>query len=295
MIAVLDPEEDVVKFFVSYVLPFGATGAVMAFNRVARALRDIMQRFLLMPVVNYFDDYPHIDEETMAIRSQVVMEEAFRTLGWGIAEEQKKRTPPSASFVVLGVAIDLTQSHENVVLVKNKAERVGELESAITDMKDLNTFPPATAAKVYGRLNFAEAQCSGRWLAPIMEPVKRRALMTKAVRRVTSEIEEALGMAAKLLRSAPPRRLDVLGGEPPCLVFTDGAYEQGIASCGAVIFSPRLAKPLVFGFTIPEWIVNTWHEHGHEQFITQAELPPVVVGLQGSDSWSPCAVLHIRQ
>ena len=58
VIAVLDPEEDVVKFFVSYVLPFGATGAVMAFNRVARALRDIMQRFLLMPVVNYFDDYP---------------------------------------------------------------------------------------------------------------------------------------------------------------------------------------------------------------------------------------------
>ena len=44
-----------------------------------------------------------------------------------------------------------------------------------------------------------------------------------------------------------------------------------------MIFSPRLAKPLVFGFTIPEWIVNTWHEHGHEQVITQAELLPVVV------------------
>ena len=173
--------------------------------------------------------------------------------------------------------IDLTQSHDSIVLVKNKAERVDGLESAIVDMKDLNTFPPATAAKVYGRLNFAEAQCSGRWLAPIMEPAKRRAMMTKAVRHVTSEIEEALGLAAKLLRSAPPRRLDVLGKEPPCLVFTDGAYEQGVASCGAVIFSPKLARPLAFGFTVPEWIVDTWRAHGHEQVITQAELLPVVV------------------
>ena len=70
--------------------------------RVARALRDIMQRFLLMPVVNYFDDYPRWKRPS-------------EPWGGGIAEEPKKRTPPSASFVVLGVVIDLTQSHENVV------------------------------------------------------------------------------------------------------------------------------------------------------------------------------------
>lgn len=158
--------------------------------------------------------------------------------------------------------------------MKNKAERVAELETAIADMRDMNTFP-ATAAKVYGRLNFAEAQCSGRWLAPIMEPVKRRAMMTKAVRHVPNEISDALGLAAQLLKCAPPRRLDVLG-EPPCWVFTDGAYEQGVASCGAVAFSPKLAKPLVFGFAIPEWIVDAWHGYGHEQGITQAEMLPVV-------------------
>lgn len=48
-----------------------------------------------------------MDVERLAVRSQVVMEEAMRMLGWGIAEETKKRTPPAKQFVVLGVIVDL--------------------------------------------------------------------------------------------------------------------------------------------------------------------------------------------
>ena len=37
VIAMLDPEISEVRYFISYALPFGATGSVMAFNRAARA------------------------------------------------------------------------------------------------------------------------------------------------------------------------------------------------------------------------------------------------------------------
>ena len=80
VIAVLNPSDSKIKYFISCVLPFGATGAVMAFNRAARALREVLQRFLMLPVVNYFDDFPHVDVEQVVVRSQVVMEEAMRTL-----------------------------------------------------------------------------------------------------------------------------------------------------------------------------------------------------------------------
>ena len=113
VIAVLDPQSNEVRYFISYVLPFGATGSVMAFNRAARALKEVLQRFLLIPVINYFDDFPHVDLEVMVVRTQVVMEEAMRTLGWGIAEEAKKRIPPARKFVVLGVVVDLSQSSES--------------------------------------------------------------------------------------------------------------------------------------------------------------------------------------
>ena len=212
VIAVLDPEVNRVKYFVSYVLPFGATGSVMAFNRAARALREVIQRFLFLPVVNYFDDFPHVDLESMVVKSQVVMEEAFRVLGWGIAEEVKKRTPPARRFIVLGVVVDLSQSQEGVVVVRNKDDRVDELEATIKEVDSLGAFPPATAAKVYGRLNFAEAQCSGRWLAPLLGPER-----TVRVRGVTREIREALQTSAELLRQAPPRRLEAVNCEAPCM------------------------------------------------------------------------------
>lgn len=130
---------------------------------------------------------------------------------------------------------------------------------------------------MYGRLNFAEAQCSGRWMAPLMGPVKQRALMGKGVKGVTKEIRQALRLSANLLGTAPPRRLEALNHEPPCLVFTDGAYESGIASCGAVVFSPRLAKPIAFGLVVPEEVVSEWHGFGHEHVIAQAEVMPIVV------------------
>ena len=66
----------------------------------------------------------------------------------------------------------------------------------------------------------------------MLGPVKQRALMARTVRGVTREIREALQTSAELLRQAPPRRLEAVNGEAPCLVFTDGAYEDGVATCG---------------------------------------------------------------
>ena len=277
VLAVFDPDADKIKYFVSYVLPFGATGSVMNFNRVARALRDVMQKFFMLPVVNYFDDYPHVDVPQLAVRSQVVMEEVLKTLGWQVAEEPKKRLPPSEVFVVLGVQVDLTESHLGFVKVCNKPERVLEVEEVRKEVESSRQFPPSTAARLYGRLNFAEAQCSGRWLVPVMEPIKQSAHANGSVKVVTRDLQESLQLVIALLSTAPPRSIDAISKEPPCVVFTDGAFESGIASCGIVISSPRLSKPLVLGFVVPQGVMDEWMSYGLEQVITQAEMLPIVV------------------
>lgn len=61
--------------------------------------------------------------------------------------------------MALGVAVDLGQASEGVVLVENKAERAEELDTVVNEVRLMRSFPPSMAAKVYGRLNFAEAQC----------------------------------------------------------------------------------------------------------------------------------------
>ena len=110
VLSVFHPETESVRFFVSKVLPFGATGAVMGFNRVARAIREILQGLFSLPVINYFDDYPHIDMEVCASRSQAVMEEALQLLGWTVSLDPKKRCPACRRFQVLGVVVDLTKT-----------------------------------------------------------------------------------------------------------------------------------------------------------------------------------------
>ena len=265
VLAVWDPHQGRVRYFISKVLPFGATGAVMGFNRIARALRDLIRKLLFLPVVNYFDDFPHVDAECMAAKSQVVMEEFLDILGWQISREAKKRLPPMPQFAVLGVLVDLSRSAEGIVVIKNKPSRMAELRDTIEQVEKTSEFSPALAARVQGRLTYAEAQCSGRWLAPLLDPIKRRALLPRSVRWLSEDIRGALLQCERMLSSAPAREIDTIGREPPCIVFTDGAFENDVASCGAVIFSPRVKEVLVFGFIIPDEIVKDWRKYGAEQ------------------------------
>ena len=101
--------------------------------------------------------------------------------------------------------------------------------------------------------------------------------MNRSVRGITWEIRQALQLSVDLLKQAPPRKLEAVSSEPPCLVFTDGAYEGGIASCGAVVLSPRLEKPIAFGFEVEDEVVAEWRGYGHEQVIAQAEMLPIVI------------------
>ena len=203
VLAVLDPDSGSVRFFISNVLPFGATGAVMGFNRVARALRDLMQQVLFLPTVNYFDDYPHVDIEPMAVKSQVVMEEFLQVLGWDVSKEPKKRLPPAQSFTVLGAVVDLSETAEGVVSVKNKPERLQELVETQAEVARMGETSPALASRIQGRLNYAEAQCAGRWIAPVLEPIKRRALLPASVKWLSTEISEALELCIQMMTIAP--------------------------------------------------------------------------------------------
>ena len=277
VLTVLEPDTNEVKFFISNVLPFGATGSVMSFNRVARALRDLMRKLLWLPIANYFDDFTHIDLEEMADRSQAVMERFLEILGWQIAAEPAKRTPAAAKFVALGVVVDLEESEKGVIKVKNKEERAVELEDMLKQAKREGSMPPSIAAKIQGKMNFAESQCCGRWLIPVLEPVKRRSLMPSSVKYLTEEIVKALEMSHRLLLTAPPRRISAVSDEKPCVVFTDGAYENGVASCGVVLVSPRSSKAKVMSFVVPEDLVAEWKKDGQEQVIAQAELLPIMM------------------
>ena len=138
----------------------------------------------------------------------------------------------------------------------------------IGEVEKVRAMTPALAAKVQGRMMFAEAQCCGRWLSAVLEPVKRRALMPANVKWITEELVRSLKLCHQLMVKAPTRRISAVSTESPCLEPM---------RIGVVIFSGRLEKPLVMSFKIPSHILDLWKKDGQEQLIAQVELMPIVV------------------
>lgn len=67
VIAAVNPEDAQVYLFEAVSLPFGSVSSVIAFNRVARALRVILSKFFFMLVVAiFFNDFCQLELEILS-------------------------------------------------------------------------------------------------------------------------------------------------------------------------------------------------------------------------------------
>eukprot|EP00971_Amphidinium_carterae_P007896 156203-Amphidinium_carterae.1 len=57
-------------------------------------------------------------------------------------------------------------------------------------------------------------------------------------------------MIARMLILSEPKVIETWEVERPCIVFSDGAVENGRATCGAVVKSPRTVKMRYFGMEV---------------------------------------------
>ena len=114
-------------FFIFNALPFGATGSVYSFNRVAKSLWHAMVSLGGVWTTQYYDDFPNIELRSLADNSRAFMEFILDALGWRFASEGKKAEPPLPCFRVLGVLMDMSHSSTGKLVVSNKPERVEDL------------------------------------------------------------------------------------------------------------------------------------------------------------------------
>jgi len=77
-------------------------------------------------------------------------------------------------------------------------------------------------------------------------------------------------------------------GNPPILIFTDGAFEPSaggtmVATCGGVLVD-RGRCCSYFGAVVPDRLLKLWSSEGSRQLIGQIELVPVLVARR---LWAP--------
>ena len=99
---------DSVKFFDVLALPFGATGSVVAFLRIAASLAYIGTKGLLVCWSSFFDDFTSVSPSKLADNTQFYIEALFKLLGIDYAADGDKAPPFSSVFKSLGLQFDLT-------------------------------------------------------------------------------------------------------------------------------------------------------------------------------------------
>ena len=271
-----------VYFFEAIALPFGSVSSVIAFNRVARALRMILSRVFKLVVTNFFDDFCQIETELLATSSQQTAELVLDLLGWEISRGEDKRKPFSSSFEILGAVISFEFEKVAFVRVSNKPSRVEQLVAVVDDLKkQLGRKVSRTIIEsLKGRLLYAAGHTHGRCTQLACQLLHKFSGDGPFV-ILTAELIHAVVMALDQLTNAKPREVMPWSQQRTVLLFTDGAVEDdfGCVTYGALL----VGKRFYFGGHIPDSLVNDWRSKGKKQVIAQAEIFPILVS---KETWA---------
>ena len=136
------------------------------------------------------------------------------------------------------------------------------------EVEAARTITAAHASEIQGLLNFAVSFYMGRGLKHLVS-----AFMPFAEGQQCKDADELVSLcsyARTMLRAQKPRVHSTLESNRPILIFTDGAYEDGVATAGAVVVDGSQRHAYVV--TVPDELVKLWNRVAGDQIISQVEL-----------------------
>ena len=169
-----NPSTRATGVFVSDTLLFGETASVYGFNRLSRSLKAVMNSFIGLSVVAYFDDFPQIEPQEIYEASRFALMASMRLLGWTMATEEKKNRKFEKVFEVLGVVLDLTKCGEGKLVVAPKKDRLAQIVNMVLKCLADGELSPSEASVLAGRITFLQSSVGGRTASVAMNEVRGR-------------------------------------------------------------------------------------------------------------------------
>ena len=285
IICLWSPRHQRPMFALQDAMPFGASAAVVSFNRCSKLLCAIIASEFRIVILSYFDDFPTFSRRGVADMVDKCIRSIFRILGWSIAEGDK--CPPfAAEFNLLGVRLLLQEIASGLIQAANKEDRVESLTEEIDSILVSGKCPRPQAASFRGKAHFAANQMFGRVALPLLASLTEHQFRSRTL-FITERLRNELESFRALIQNTAPRQLQVLGEVKPVLIFGDAACEGADfenVSCGAVLFDTVSKQSFMWGLMIPEDVVAFWKSDrtGKLQCIGQAEL---VTPLLAAATW----------
>ena len=155
------------------------------------------------------------------------------------------------------------------VEVANKAGRIEKICELLEEIERRGIVTGAQAAEAQGLLNFACGFFStnaARQLVSAFAP-----LADDHSPEASNKLVALCRYARTILVALGPRSHNLNDTDSPFLIFTDGAFEDGHASAGAVIVDTATGFSSCFEVQVPQDLLDLWLETS-DQVICQIEL-----------------------
>ena len=246
-----------VECYESQALPFGATASVVDFNRFARFLHHVGE-CLLVPWVNYFDDYPVWTPAALARSTDLTLRALVELMGVDCAWDKM----PAFSSVcpMLGIELDVSDLRGQGILIRNKPGRVAEVEALVRSCLKVGAVESRDLLKMLGRIQFADSHVMGRAGKLALADIRTWSRCHERKVLISPAISSAFEVLLNRLTSGAPRCVPCGPGQQPVLLFTDGASESRCHTVGGLLVRPGGSRPRFFACHVSEGLVESWTE-----------------------------------
>ena len=246
-----------VDCYESQALPFGATASVVDFNRFARFLHRIGE-CLLVPWVNYFDDYPVWTPSALARSTDLTLRALVELLGVDCAWDKMPAFSPVCPM--LGIELDVSDLRGQGLLIRNKPGRAAEVETLARSCLKAGAVESRDLLKMLGRIQFADSHVMGRAGKLALADIRTWSRCHERRVPISPAIASAFEVLLNRLTAGAPRCVPCSPGQQPVLVFTDGASETRCHTVGGLLVRPGGSRPRFFACHVNEGLVESWTE-----------------------------------
>ena len=269
VVALWDPVQKQVVYFVVWGHCFGQLSAVNSFNAVSKFLAGMSRMFFAHCGGNYFDDHFTVEPSYMGGSGQSGL--ACLAAALGFLFDPNKHTDMMPSFVYLGVQHDLSRASAGVVRLRILPARRRDLVKFCDDVLKQGYLPPGRAASLRGKLYFAASTAYGKVGRAALQPIIQRQERPGTAYNLNPSMLQALKFFITLLRNMPDREM-VLGEATtrPLIVWSDASWEHGVGRLGFVVYVPESGEFLHSSSDIPQHILDMFVRN--KQKIGQCEI-----------------------
>ena len=292
-IAVNSPGHTDAKLMGANVLPFGAVGSVAGFLRVSLAVWFVGLRGLSIYWSSFYDDFSVVTSASLENSTAWACESLFKLLGLQFAEDGHKCQPFASTFKMLGVVMDLSESHSCKVTIGHTKERSSELAEAIEGHLRTGAISSKEAERLRGRMIFFEGFSFGRVACSAVKSLGKCVELRRSSITLDDDMRFNLEFLKTRVESSQPIRIGPRLHKP-WIIFSDGSSEPeaGTGAIGGVLVNPLGQCQHFFSAQIPSSCISRLLVDSGNP-IYELEILPLVVCLElWGDLIKDCPVVH---